>query len=88
MMGGACVTEPLAFFDANVMAGRPRRLPGAVPWEERPLGDLLDEFGLAEALVWHIEGKEVEPNWGNERVLEATADDVGLVASGVIAKGD
>jgi len=67
--------EPLRFFDANVMAGRPRRPPDPVPWETRPLGDLLDEFGIAEALVWHVEGKEAGPAWGNARILEVTGGD-------------
>ena len=69
---------PLGFFDANVMAGRPRQRPDPGPWDSRPPGELLDEFGIAEALVWHVEGKEVDPNWGNERVLEVTRGDARL----------
>jgi predicted TIM-barrel fold metal-dependent hydrolase len=65
----------MTFFDANLMAGRPRRLTDPVSRDDRAPGALLDEFGLAEALVWHIEGKEVEPNWGNQRVLEVTRAD-------------
>ena len=65
----------LRYFDANVMAGRPRKRPGAPGWEPKPIGDLLDEFGIHEALVRHIESREAAPSWGNERVLEAVRGD-------------
>lgn len=72
------MVRPLEFFDANVMAGRPRVAPDPIPWESRPLARLLDEFGIAEALVRHVGGKEVDANWGNERVLAATREDARL----------
>lgn len=68
----------LDFFDANVMAGRPRRPIAPLPWNDRPIGGLLDEFGIAEALVWHLEAKESHPQWGNERLLRITREDTRL----------
>ena len=62
-------TSNLSFFDANAHFGCGAR---AIPEFAAP-GDLLahmDRMGIDRALVWHLAARDLDPVWGNRKLIE------------------
>lgn len=71
-------------FDVNVLLGPlPHRPPGA-PQDVASLLALLDAYDIRRALVTHTVAKWHDPTIGNERLLQAIADEPRLDACWVV----
>ena len=60
----------LSFFDANCMIGRSAAPCPGIPETADDLLQVMDRYGIAEALVYHAQAKELSPAEGNALLLE------------------
>ncbi len=73
-----------AFFDSNAALGRPVWRPPGAPYDREGLLRELDRCRITRALVYHADGRLLDPRAANRRVLsEAPAVDRRLVAAAV-----
>ncbi|HUT90600.1 MAG TPA: amidohydrolase family protein [Thermoguttaceae bacterium] len=67
------MTNDLPLFDANCMLGRIIAPKPGFPLSVGELLDVMDDFGIAEALVYHSLSKEYHPAEGNRVLLDEIA---------------